>query len=199
MKRILLAEDEEVLRMLVVDTLEDEDYIVDEAADGGEAMELFQNHSYDLVILDYMMPIFTGLEVIEKIRNAETEGHTKILMLSAKNQSYEQEQILQTGADYFMAKPFSPMKLLELVEGILNGKIFNYFNRSLSSKVLFINRNMFSLFYHRDWGDYSIFSIKCRMNIFNSATSLKTNSKSSIIFMIKFKYEHFSHDRLHSY
>ena len=122
MKRILLAEDEEVLRMLVVDTLEDEDYIIDEAADGGEAMELFQNHSYDLVILDYMMPVYTGLEVIKQIRNTETEEHTKILMLSAKNQSYEQEQILQTGADYFMAKPFSPMKLLELVEDILNGK-----------------------------------------------------------------------------
>ena len=123
MKRILLAEDEEVLRMLVADTLEDEDYMIDEAADGGEAIELFQNHSYDLVILDYMMPVYTGLEVIEQIRNTETEGHTKILMLSAKNQSYEQEQILQTGADYFMAKPFSPMKLLELVEDILNEKI----------------------------------------------------------------------------
>jgi DNA-binding response OmpR family regulator len=123
MKRILLAEDEDVLRMLVADTLEDEDYMIDEAADGGEAMELFQNQSYDLVILDYMMPIFTGLEVIKQIRNTETDGHTKILMLSAKNQSYEQEQILQTGADYFMAKPFSPMKLLELVEDILNEKI----------------------------------------------------------------------------
>ena len=123
MKRILLAEDEEVLRMLVVDTLEDEDYIIDEAANGGEAMELFQNHSYDLVILDYMMPVYTGLEVIKQIRNTETEKHSKILMLSAKNQTYEQEQILQTGADYFMAKPFSPMKLLELVEDITNGKI----------------------------------------------------------------------------
>jgi CheY-like chemotaxis protein len=123
MKRILLAEDEEVLRMLVADTLEDEDYMIDEAADGGEAIELFQNHSYDLVILDYMMPVYTGLEVIEQIRKSETEEHTRILMLSAKNQSYEQEQILQTGADYFMAKPFSPMKLLELVEDILNEKI----------------------------------------------------------------------------
>ena len=123
MKRILLAEDEDVLRMLVVDTLEDEDYIVDEAADGGEAIELFQNHPYDLVILDYMMPVYTGLEVIEQIRNTETSKHTKILMLSAKNQSFEQERIFQTGADYFMAKPFSPRKLLELVEGILNGEI----------------------------------------------------------------------------
>ena len=122
LKRILLAEDEEVLRMLVVDTLEDEDYIVDEAADGGEAIDLWENHSYDLVILDYMMPVFTGLEVIEKIRHAETKERTKILMLSAKNQSEEQKQILQAGADYFMAKPFSPMKLLELVEGILNGE-----------------------------------------------------------------------------
>lgn len=120
MKRILLAEDEEVLRMLVVDTLEDEDYIVDEAADGGEAFELWENHQYDLVILDYMMPVYTGLEVIEKIRRAETKERTKILMLSAKNQSYEQKQIVQAGADYFMAKPFSPMKLLELVEDILH-------------------------------------------------------------------------------
>ncbi|WP_428911878.1 response regulator transcription factor [Niallia sp. Krafla_26] len=120
MKRILLAEDEEVLRMLIVDTLEDEEYIVDEAADGGEALDLWQNHPYDLVILDYMMPVFTGLEVIEKIRHAETKERTKVLMLSAKNQSYEQKEILQTGADYFMAKPFSPMELLELVQGILH-------------------------------------------------------------------------------
>ena len=123
MKQILLAEDEEVLRMLIVDTFEDEDYMVDEAADGGEAMDFLQNQSYDLVILDYMMPVYTGLEIIEKIRHAETNEHTKILMLSAKSQAYEQEQILQAGADYFMAKPFSPLKLLELVEDILNENI----------------------------------------------------------------------------
>lgn len=116
-----MAEDEEVLRMLVVDTLEDQDYTVDEAADGGEAFDLFQSNHYDLIILDYMMPIFTGLEVIEKIRSAEkNEEHTKILMLSAKSQISEQEQILQAGADYFMAKPFSPLELLELVVGILD-------------------------------------------------------------------------------
>ncbi|WP_458413817.1 response regulator transcription factor [Schinkia sp. CFF1] len=120
MKRILLAEDEEVLRMLITDTLEDGDYMVDEAADGGEAMDFLKKNKYDLVILDYMMPVLTGLEVIEKIRTEDSGHRTRILMLSAKNQAYEQEKVFQAGADYFMAKPFSPIKLLELIEGIFN-------------------------------------------------------------------------------
>lgn len=120
MTRILLAEDEEVLRMLIVDIFEDEDYRIDVAEDGGEAMEFLKENEYDLVILDYMMPVYTGLEVIEKVRFAETDKHTKILMLSAKNQSYEKERIMETGADYFMAKPFSPLELLNLVGEILN-------------------------------------------------------------------------------
>lgn len=120
MKRILLAEDEEVLRMLVVDTLEEYDYSIDEAADGGEALESIESNHYDLIILDYMMPVYTGLELIEKIRRLENHKHTKILMLSAKSQKDEQEKVLKTGADYFMAKPFSPLELSELVVGILN-------------------------------------------------------------------------------
>lgn len=120
MKRILLAEDEAVLRMLIVDTLEDEDFIVDEAADGQEALDFLKLEKYDLVILDYMMPVYTGLELIEKIKAGETLGHSKILMLSAKSQAYEQERILLAGADYFMEKPFSPLKLLEKIEEIVN-------------------------------------------------------------------------------
>ncbi|WP_057912841.1 response regulator transcription factor [Peribacillus muralis] len=120
MKRILLVEDEEVLRMLVVDTLEDEDYVVDEAADGIEAVKLLKNRTYDLIILDYMMPGYTGLEIIEKIQSSEIKNQGKILMLSAKSQQFEQERILEAGADYFMAKPFSPLKLIEQIEVILH-------------------------------------------------------------------------------
>lgn len=120
MKRILLVEDEEVLRMLVVDTLEDEDYVVDEAADGFEAVKLLKNRTYDLIILDYMMPGYTGLEIIEKIQSSELKNQGKILMLSAKSQQFEQERILEAGADYFMAKPFSPLKLIEQIEVILH-------------------------------------------------------------------------------
>ncbi|MGE7878641.1 response regulator transcription factor [Peribacillus muralis] len=120
MKRILLAEDEEVLRMLVVDTLEDEDYVVDEAADGMEAVHLLKDRTYDLIILDYMMPGYTGLEIIEKIQSSEIKTQGKILMLSAKSQQFEQDRILEAGADYFMAKPFSPLKLIEKIEVILH-------------------------------------------------------------------------------
>ncbi|MEK3797329.1 response regulator transcription factor [Peribacillus sp. FSL H8-0477] len=120
MSRILLAEDEEVLRMLIIDTLEDEEYDVDEAADGKEALDYLQSNEYDLVILDYMMPVFTGLEIIEKLRGGDQTFQGKIMMLSAKSQTYEQEKIIQAGADYFMAKPFSPLKLVEKIEEILN-------------------------------------------------------------------------------
>lgn len=120
MKKILLAEDEEILRMLIVDTFEDMDYQVDEAEDGQQALHYIEENEYDLIILDYMMPIFTGLEVIEKVRRNVNKKDTKILMLSAKNQQFEQEKVLNAGANYFMSKPFSPIQLLEKVEAILN-------------------------------------------------------------------------------
>ncbi len=120
MKRILLAEDEEVLRMLVVDTLEEDGYIIDEVTDGVEAYEAIKTKKYDLLLLDYMMPRMTGLEVIEKVRNNTENKNIKIVMLTAKNQKKDEEDAKKVGADYFLAKPFSPLKLLELVGEILN-------------------------------------------------------------------------------
>jgi DNA-binding response OmpR family regulator len=119
-KKILIAEDEEVLRMLIVDSLEEVDYQVIEAADGVEALRLFEETEFDLLILDYMMPHCTGIEVIEKVRNGSTRNETKILMLSAKNQQHEKEMILTIGANDFMAKPFSPIKLVEKVKAMLH-------------------------------------------------------------------------------
>lgn len=120
MKRILLAEDEDVIRMLVMDTLEDENYHVDEAADGEEALQFIGENQYDLLILDYMMPGFTGIEIIEKVRAGFGNSDSKILMLSAKSQQHEQEKILSIGANDFMAKPFSPFQLIEKVKEMLH-------------------------------------------------------------------------------
>lgn len=122
MKRILLAEDEEILRMLIIDTFEEKEYQVDEAEDGQEALEFIERNSYDLIILDYMMPFLTGLEVIQKIKPMVEHTHTKILMLSAKSQQSEQEKVFEAGADYYMTKPFIPSQLLKMVEEIFNEK-----------------------------------------------------------------------------
>ncbi|MGG4489935.1 response regulator transcription factor [Metabacillus idriensis] len=123
MAKILLAEDEEVLRMLVVDTLEDEGHDIDEASDGAEAYELIQENEYDLILLDCMMPVHTGLEVIQMIRSLPNRKYAKVVMLSAKNQAADQMAVLEAGADHFISKPFSPMNLIVRVEEILSEQL----------------------------------------------------------------------------
>jgi two-component system, OmpR family, phosphate regulon response regulator PhoB len=120
MKKILLAEDEDVLRMLIMDTLEDEGYDIDEASDGGEAESFADSVKYDLILLDYMMPVRTGLEVIGSIRKSELNASTKIMMLTAKSQKSDENTILEAGADHFLSKPFSPMFLADKVKEILS-------------------------------------------------------------------------------
>lgn len=119
MKQLLLAEDEDVLRSLILDTLEDEGYVIHEACDGEEAEALASSKKFDLILLDYMMPAKTGLEVISTIRNGGINKNTKIMMLTAKSQKSDEKMIMEAGADYFLSKPFSPMLLVEKVEEIL--------------------------------------------------------------------------------
>ncbi|MGM7634516.1 response regulator transcription factor [Bacillus sp. Hm123] len=119
MKRILVVDDEEILRMLICDTLEDLGYEIEEAEDGEEALRKVSEQSYDLMILDYMMPNITGIEVIEQLPN-EVKQALPVLMLTAKAQETDRQAVLEKGADYFMSKPFSPMDLAHVVEEILN-------------------------------------------------------------------------------
>ncbi|WP_274309661.1 response regulator transcription factor [Solibacillus daqui] len=119
MKKILVADDEEILRMLICDTLEDLGYEIDEADDGLDALNKINQQPYDLVILDYMMPNLTGLEVIERIP-AQVKENTPILMLTAKAQESDRQIALEKGANFFVSKPFSPIELMSLVEGILD-------------------------------------------------------------------------------
>ncbi|WP_372868845.1 response regulator transcription factor [Planomicrobium okeanokoites] len=116
MKKILVADDEDILRILIADTLED-DFDIEEAEDGREALEKIRENEYDLIILDYMMPYLTGLEVLEQVRNDQI--NTQVLMLTAKAQDADRENAMLKGANHFMSKPFSPMELLELVEKIV--------------------------------------------------------------------------------
>lgn len=115
MKKILIVDDELALRLLVRETLELYDYEVYEGKDGGEALDLVCELNPDLVILDVMMPKVSGYEALTNIRKTKLLKQPKILMLSAKNQDIDAVY----GADGFITKPFSPMKLAEIVENIL--------------------------------------------------------------------------------
>lgn len=115
MYRLLVAEDEDVLRLLIIDSLEDESFIIDEACDGTEALELILQNDYDLLIIDFMMPVMTGIELMRNVRSHKDKCSTKILMLSAKSMKHDIEKIMQAGADVFMSKPFSPTELVKQV------------------------------------------------------------------------------------
>ena len=119
MKNILVVDDEMVLRMLIVDSLEDLNYTIDEAESGFEALKKINSKKYDVIILDYMMPELTGLEVLERI-DKEMINETVIIMLTAKTQEKDQQQAKSVGVDIFMKKPFSPMELYHLVEELTN-------------------------------------------------------------------------------
>lgn len=119
MKNVLVVDDEMVLRMLIVDSLEDLDCQVDEAENGMEAIEKINEHNYDIMILDYMMPELTGIELLNKV-DSESIKDTYVLMLTAKAQEKDQLQAKEAGVDYFMKKPFSPMELYHIVEELIN-------------------------------------------------------------------------------
>ncbi|NQY81365.1 MAG: response regulator [Candidatus Caenarcaniphilales bacterium] len=117
--KILIADDEDSLRTLVRAVLEaDEQYLIEEASDGDEVLSKVYNDKPDLLILDIMMPGHSGFEICERIKQDPEVKDLKVIILTAKGQSSEQKWAESVGADHFMAKPFSPLELLELVQKI---------------------------------------------------------------------------------
>jgi len=115
--RILVVEDEHKIAQAVKDGLEQESYAVDVAYDGETGLNTALNDEYDLVILDVMLPKLSGLDVCKKLR--ESLNHTPILMLTARDQNRDIVQGLNTGADDYLAKPFSFEVLLARVKALL--------------------------------------------------------------------------------
>lgn len=114
---ILLVEDEESLAIGLTYNLEEEGYHVLTCADGLEALQLFNRHTVDLIILDIMLPHMDGFEVAERIRH--TSPRVPILMLTARTQSEDRIKGLRTGADDYLTKPFHITELLLRVKGML--------------------------------------------------------------------------------
>ena len=122
MKRILIADDESHIRLLVRTTLEGPEREVLEASNGQTARELAIKEMPDLVILDWMMPNETGVDVLKALRDdPETSGIPVIMLTGQSDKTHRQAAIL-LGIRGYLAKPFSPLELIELVDKVLEGE-----------------------------------------------------------------------------
>jgi two-component system phosphate regulon response regulator PhoB len=119
LKTILLADDEAHLRRLVRTTLEDLDYVILEAEDGAAALRLARERRPDLLILDWMMPGLSGLEVAEAARRDPRTAGRPIILLTARSQVRDLERGRAAGVFAYLTKPFSPLELLREVERAL--------------------------------------------------------------------------------
>jgi DNA-binding response OmpR family regulator len=117
MHKILIVEDEEAIRLGLVDLLEIEGYQIEVAVDGEEAMEKARRFLPHLVILDLMLPKVSGYDVCRFIR--KTLPQTFIMMLTAKNEEINKIQGLEIGADDYVTKPFSVFELMARIKSML--------------------------------------------------------------------------------
>jgi two-component system phosphate regulon response regulator PhoB len=117
--RVLLVEDEESLTLLLRYNLEAEGYAVDSVARGDEAELRLREDAPDLVILDWMLPGLSGIELCRRIRARPETERLPVIMLTAKGEEDDRIRGLDTGADDYVVKPFSVPELLARVQSLL--------------------------------------------------------------------------------
>lgn len=115
-KRILLVDDEPLILKGLKYTLEQEGYETDSAMDGEEALDKFNRGSFDLILLDVMLPKLDGLSVCQRIRE---QSNVPIIMLTAKGEDMDKILGLEYGADDYMTKPFNILEVKARIKTIL--------------------------------------------------------------------------------
>ena len=123
--KILVVDDEERIRRLIRMYLEREEYIVEEAENGKEALELALANDFDVILLDIMMPEMDGIEVCQELRKEKT---TPVIMLTAKGEETNRVQGFEVGADDYIVKPFSPREAVLRVKALLRRASTTKFN-----------------------------------------------------------------------
>ena len=116
MSRLLIVDDEVNIRAVVREYAEFEDYEVDEASNGMEAVEKCRQNDYDLIIMDVMMPKLDGYSASKEIRKHKD---IPIIMLSARGEEYDKLFGFEIGVDDYVVKPFSPKELMARVKAVL--------------------------------------------------------------------------------
>lgn len=115
--RILLVEDEKKLAELIARALKAERYAVDTASDGQSGWQLADTYDYDFIILDLMLPLLSGTEVLRRIRRKNQK--VPILILTARDATEEKVKNFEAGADDYLTKPFTFAELLVRIKALL--------------------------------------------------------------------------------
>ena len=116
MSKLLIVDDEFRIRELIKKYAEYEGHTVDEAENGEQAVLKCRNNTYDLVIMDIMMPVLDGFGAVEQIRRF---SNTPIIMLSARGEEYDRLSGFESGVDDYVVKPFSPKELMMRAAAVL--------------------------------------------------------------------------------
>lgn len=116
---VLIADDDEGIRSLIRVTLDTGRFDIQEAQDGETALALARELRPALIFLDWRMPVRSGVEVCRALRADPHTSNTRIVMVTARSGPADQEAARKAGADDFIAKPFSPVALLEKVAEVL--------------------------------------------------------------------------------
>ncbi|MFO7636032.1 MAG: response regulator transcription factor [Clostridia bacterium] len=118
--KILLADDDEKIRDMVKEYMSGQGYVIHEAVDGVDALNILEKMEFSLVVLDIMMPKLDGWRVLKRLRET---SEIPVIMLSARGEEYDKLHGFELGADDYMVKPFSPKELLARIKAILGRTI----------------------------------------------------------------------------
>ncbi|MBQ3284752.1 MAG: response regulator transcription factor [Ruminococcus sp.] len=116
MSKLLIVDDEFRIRELIKKYAEYEGHEVDEAENGEQAVLKCRNNTYDLIVMDIMMPVMDGFQAVEQIRRF---SNVPIIMLSARGEEYDRLSGFESGVDDYVVKPFSPKELMMRVAAVL--------------------------------------------------------------------------------
>ena len=139
MSRILIVEDEEAMRLGLVDNLKFDGHEVDIAEDGESGLDRISSNEYDLVLLDVMLPKMSGFDVCKTVRK---EGNnTPIILLTARGEEIDKVLGLELGADDYITKPFSLRELLARIKAVLRRGNADIEGKGLTAGQLVLDRS----------------------------------------------------------
>ena len=113
---VVVAEDDQYISEMLGFLLEQEGYTVHLAMDGGQAVDTISEVKPDLVLLDVMMPVMDGYDVLRKLKSSDELKDIPVVMLTAKGQEYDVVKGFELGSDDYIVKPFSPAELIARIK-----------------------------------------------------------------------------------